>query len=74
MDRTVVGVSVLALGLPYLSMIALAAIGSVSSEFVSGLITTSVILFFVTAALFEVKRLVDQADEHEDGTGSGERH
>ena len=74
MDRTVVGISALALGLPYLSMIALAAIGSVSSEFVTGLITSSVILFFLAAALIEVKRLVDQTDEHEDGAGTGTRH
>ena len=74
MDRTVAGVTALALGLPYLSMIALAAIGSVGWDFVGGLITASVILFFMAAALIEVKRLVDHGEEHEDGASRDDRH
>ena len=74
MDRTVMGVTALALGLPYLSMVALAAIGSVGWNFVGGLITTSIILFFLAGALIEVKRLVDHKHEHEDGEDREKRH
>jgi hypothetical protein len=74
MDRTVAGVVALALGLPYLSMIALAAIGSVGWDFVSGLITASVVLFFLAGALIEVKRLVDHGGEHGHGDSPEKRH
>ena len=66
MDRTVVGVTALALGLPYLAMIALAAIGSVGWNFVVGLIASSIILFFLAGALIEVKRR-RPGGEHHDG-------
>ena len=74
MDRTVIGVTALALGLPYLSMIALAAIGSVGWNFVGGLITTSVILFFLAGALIESKRMVDHREEHRDSESRGKGH
>ena len=72
MDRTLIGVTALALGLPYLSMVALASIGSVGWNFVGGLIATSIILFFLAGALIEVKRLVDH--KHEGSEDGEKRH
>ena len=73
MDRTVVGVTALALGLPYLAMVALAAIGSVGWNFVVGLIASSIILFFLAGALIEVKRR-RSGGEHRNGEGREKQH
>jgi hypothetical protein len=64
MSRAIAGVFIFSLAFPVLAMIALAANGAFSPDFLSTFLVGGVVTTFVVLALFEIRRLVEQDSLH----------
>jgi len=62
--RTIIGLIALALGLPFLVLIALTASNpGIHSGFLGSILGGSILMTFVVLLIFEIKRLADESSD-----------
>jgi len=65
MSRSLAAVILLVLGLPVLTLIAVAATGGVSADLLRTLLVGAAVTAFIVPAIFEIRRLAHlEGDEH----------